>query len=103
MEFHPSPFNEKDLDSGKLLVQGASKDGLYPFPASSNKHSPRFALLGERASLQHWHSILDHPAFRLVSHIVSRFGLPVFKNKSELFCSACLSSKSKQFPFSPSI
>uniref|UniRef100_A0A2N9H9G4 Reverse transcriptase Ty1/copia-type domain-containing protein n=1 Tax=Fagus sylvatica TaxID=28930 RepID=A0A2N9H9G4_FAGSY len=35
-----------DLDSGKLLVQGASKDGLYPFPASSNKNPPRFALLG---------------------------------------------------------
>uniref|UniRef100_A0A2N9H025 Retrotransposon gag domain-containing protein n=1 Tax=Fagus sylvatica TaxID=28930 RepID=A0A2N9H025_FAGSY len=26
-----------DLDSGKPLVQGASKDGLYPFPTSFNK------------------------------------------------------------------
>ena len=100
MEFHPSLFNVKDLDSRKLLVQGMSKDGLYPFPVSSNKHSPCFALLGERASLQHWHSILGHLAFCLVSHIVSRFGLPIFKNKSELSCSACLSSKSKQLPFS---
>uniref|UniRef100_A0A2N9F894 Reverse transcriptase Ty1/copia-type domain-containing protein n=1 Tax=Fagus sylvatica TaxID=28930 RepID=A0A2N9F894_FAGSY len=47
-----------DLDSRKLLVQGASKDGLYPFPVSSTKNPPRFALLGERASLQHWHSRL---------------------------------------------
>jgi hypothetical protein len=100
MEFHPSFFNVKDLDSRKLLVQGASKDGLYPFPVSSNTNPPRFALLGERASLQQWHSRLGHPAFRLVSHIISKFGLPVFKNKSELFCSACLSSKSKQLPFS---
>jgi hypothetical protein len=34
MEFHPSLFNVKDLDLGKLLVQGVSKDGLYPFPTS---------------------------------------------------------------------
>uniref|UniRef100_A0A2N9GL63 Reverse transcriptase Ty1/copia-type domain-containing protein n=1 Tax=Fagus sylvatica TaxID=28930 RepID=A0A2N9GL63_FAGSY len=48
-----------DLDSGKLLVHGVSKDGLYPFPTSSNKQSPHFALLGERTSLQHWHSRLE--------------------------------------------
>uniref|UniRef100_A0A2N9HT95 Reverse transcriptase Ty1/copia-type domain-containing protein n=1 Tax=Fagus sylvatica TaxID=28930 RepID=A0A2N9HT95_FAGSY len=57
-EEYTSSESIRDLDSGKLLVQGASKDGLYPFPASSNKNSPRFALLGERASLQHWHSRL---------------------------------------------
>uniref|UniRef100_A0A2N9IRZ5 Reverse transcriptase Ty1/copia-type domain-containing protein n=1 Tax=Fagus sylvatica TaxID=28930 RepID=A0A2N9IRZ5_FAGSY len=31
-----------DLDSRKLLVQGASKDGLYPFPVSSTKNPPSF-------------------------------------------------------------
>uniref|UniRef100_A0A2N9GEU1 Integrase catalytic domain-containing protein n=1 Tax=Fagus sylvatica TaxID=28930 RepID=A0A2N9GEU1_FAGSY len=53
-----------DLDSGKLLVQGASKDRLYPFPASSNKQSPHFALLGERTSLQHCVKTptIPHPA-----------------------------------------
>uniref|UniRef100_A0A2N9H1B0 Uncharacterized protein n=1 Tax=Fagus sylvatica TaxID=28930 RepID=A0A2N9H1B0_FAGSY len=59
-EEYTSSESIRDLDSGKLLVQGASKDGLYPFPASSNKNSPRFALLGERASLQHWHSRLGY-------------------------------------------
>uniref|UniRef100_A0A2N9IVZ2 Reverse transcriptase Ty1/copia-type domain-containing protein n=1 Tax=Fagus sylvatica TaxID=28930 RepID=A0A2N9IVZ2_FAGSY len=44
---------------GSFWYKGRVKMGCIPFPASSNKNSPRFALLGERASLQHWHSRLE--------------------------------------------
>jgi hypothetical protein len=100
MEFHPSLFHVNDLALRCLLLHGPSKHGLCPFPFHSNKvfSSPR-ALVGERTSLTKWHSRLGHPAFRLVSSFISRFGLPIIGNKSEPACSACLSSKSKQLPF----
>uniref|UniRef100_A0A2N9HTS2 Reverse transcriptase Ty1/copia-type domain-containing protein n=1 Tax=Fagus sylvatica TaxID=28930 RepID=A0A2N9HTS2_FAGSY len=105
MEFHPSYFLVKDRLQGRPLLQGRSKDGLYHFPTTTNKgcsstfNSSTTAFLGERTSLHQWHSRLGHPAFRIVSAVVSRFGLPVSSNKNEQFCSACLSSKSKQLPF----
>jgi hypothetical protein len=100
MEFHPSLFCVKDLASRRLLLHEPSKHGLYPFPSHFIKvfSSPR-ALVGERTSLTNWHSRLGHPAFRLVSSIISRFGLPIISNKTEPACLACLSSKSKQLPF----
>ena len=102
MEFHPSLFCVKDLATTRPLLHRPSKHGLYPFPPFSSNHiSPR-ALLGERSSLTNWHSRLGHPAFKIVSQIVSWFGLPIFPNKPELACSACLSAKSKQLPFSHS-
>jgi hypothetical protein len=100
MEFHPSLFRVKDLASRRLLLQRLSKHGLYPFPSLSNKRSffPR-ALIGERTSFTNWHSRLGHPAFKIVSSIISRFSLPTVAYKNEPTCSACLSAKSKQLPF----
>ena len=102
-EFHPSLFRVKDLATRRLLLQGPSKHGLYPFPPLSTKRlsSPR-ALLGKRTSFTNWHSRLGHPAFRIVSQVISRFGLPTIATKSKPACSTCLSAKSKQLPFSQS-
>ena len=102
MKFHPSPFCVKDRATRRLLLHRPSKHGLYPFPPLSNKRifSPR--ALGECTSFTNWHSHLGHPAFRIVSHDISRFGLLTIANKSKPACSACLSVKSKQLPFSPS-
>ena len=100
MEFHPSLFRVKDLASRRLLLQRPSKHGLYPFPLHKHQNfsSPR-ALFGERTSLTNWHSRLGHPTLRVVSRIISRFGLPTLANKSEPACSACLSAKANNFPF----
>ena len=100
MEFHPSLCRVKNLATGRLLLHRPSKHGLYPFPPFSTTSAPfPHALIGERTSLNNWHSRLGHPAFRIVSSIISRFGLPTISNKSEVVCSACLSAKSKQLPF----
>ncbi len=57
-------------------------------------------MVGERTSVSKWHSHLGHPAFQVVSQIISRFKLPVVSNKVDNSCSACFSSKSKQLSFS---
>ena len=77
-EFHPKLFYVKDQATRKILLQGPSKDGLYPLPLfneriSFNKrlNSPS-AFVGERVPLPQWHSRLGHPSFRIVSRIVSK-------------------------------
>jgi hypothetical protein len=100
MEFHPSLFHVKDLATRRLLLHRPSKHGLYLFPPFSKSHFSPCGLLGEHTSFTNWHSRLGHPVFMIVSQIISRFGLPIFPNKTELACSTCLSAKSKQLPFS---
>jgi hypothetical protein len=64
MAFRPSCFRVQALDSGKTLLCGPSKDGLYPFPLLPSKASSSpTALFGERTSIHQWHSRLGHPAF----------------------------------------
>lgn len=77
IEFHPTCFRVKDLKSGKLLLQGPSKDGLYLWPSHVSQGSSSFALVGERVSLDKWHSWLGHPTFHVVRRILSSHHLPV--------------------------
>ena len=108
IELHPQFFNVKDQVTGRTMLHGPSRHGLYPFPFSINKHhqsnknSPT-AFVGEHVSYPQWHSRLGHPALRTVSRIISRFGLLVLPNSNKKFCSACLQPKSKQLSFSPSL
>jgi hypothetical protein len=108
VELHPQFFYVKDQATGRTLVHGPSRNGLYPFPFFINKHHQSnktpTAFVGEQVSHPQWHSRLGHPALRTVSRIISRFGLPVLpnSNSNKNFCLACLNSKSKQLSFSPS-
>uniref|UniRef100_A0A2N9IH96 Reverse transcriptase Ty1/copia-type domain-containing protein n=1 Tax=Fagus sylvatica TaxID=28930 RepID=A0A2N9IH96_FAGSY len=57
-EYH-GPDQIHALDSGKTLLCGLSKDGLYPFPLLPSKNpSTPTALFGERTSIHQWHSCL---------------------------------------------
>ena len=96
MEFHPSCFLVKDHPTKTLLLHGSSKDGRYPFTTKATSSSP-LALLGERASIDRWHSKLGHPAFKVVSKILSKFNLPVVRNNNGPM--SCPTSKSKQLVF----
>ena len=107
VELHLKFFNVKDQATGRTMLHGPSRNGLYPFPLfinnhhKTNKRSPT-TFVGERVSHPQWHSRLGHPAIRTVSKIISHFGLPVLPSSNENFCFACLNSKSKQLSFSPS-
>jgi hypothetical protein len=101
-EFHPNYFLLKDRRSKKLLLHGPNSHGLYQFPSFKHQ-TPPSALIGERVSLPQWHSRLGHPSLKLVRKILSSFQLPVSKSTITDPCSACLSSKSKQLPFSASL
>jgi hypothetical protein len=115
LELHPNLFNVKDQVTRRTLLQGPSRNGLYPFPSSvhrlnkSNAFNKRIAsphaFIGARVTIPVWHSRLGHPAFCIVFKTVSRFGLLVISNSisNKKFCTACLNSKSKQLSFSSSL
>jgi hypothetical protein len=65
IDFHPSCFFVKYLTTGKILLKGPLKHGLYSMP---HLLPPPTALVsfGARASLPQWHYRLGYPAFRLV-------------------------------------
>jgi hypothetical protein len=97
-EFHPSYFLLKDRRTGKLLLHGLNRHGLYQFFPSANKH-PRYAMVGDRVSAFQWHSRLGHPTWRIVHRVLSSFKLPVASSKESPVCTACLGAKTKQLPF----
>uniref|UniRef100_A0A2N9GUI4 Uncharacterized protein n=1 Tax=Fagus sylvatica TaxID=28930 RepID=A0A2N9GUI4_FAGSY len=71
VELHPNFFNVKDQATGKLLLHGPSRHGLYPFPFLINKSyksnknlgSPT-AFVGECVSPHQWHSSLLHCGYK---------------------------------------
>jgi hypothetical protein len=56
IEFHPTCFCVKDLKSGRLVLQGLSNGGLYPWPSRLSCSTSPSALIGERVSIDQWHS-----------------------------------------------
>ena len=72
---------------------------LYHLPATI---TTKQAFIGEKASLEQWHSRLGHPRERIVRSIISKIKLPfVHQNKSSI-CSYCQLGKSHKLPFSMS-
>jgi hypothetical protein len=96
-EFHPHFFCVKDPQTGTTLLRGQSKNGLYTLP--SIPPLTRFALVGERASLDRWHCRLGHPSLRIVSQVVRTNALATLKNKASTVCHACRLGKSHELPF----
>ena len=89
IEFHANYFCVKDETTGRLLLRGRCEHGLYPFPTSLPSRQSFQAFLGVRVPLDVWHCRFGHLAHRTVQRIISRFSLPVVKNKTNDVCGAC--------------
>jgi hypothetical protein len=101
-EFHLSYFVIKDSQTGIILHQGRTKDGLYHLLLSSGSSSVNQALVGDCTSPTSWHKHLGHLAFRTVHSVISQFQLPVHSNKASTPCKICPQAKGHQLPFSSS-
>lgn len=53
--FYASGFRIQDRKSGKTLLQGSSKNGLYTFPSVISPSTHATALIGETNSAETWH------------------------------------------------
>ncbi|KAF5464757.1 hypothetical protein F2P56_014809 [Juglans regia] len=100
-----SSFYVKDKHTGRILLQGRSKDGLYPINQNKiNKSSLLTAMFGVKAPVNVWYSRLGHASFSTVSPIVSNHHLPLLGSSSTTeVCASCQLGKSKQLPFKSSV
>ena len=89
IEFHPSFFLVKDRTTGRILMRGKTKDGLYSFSPSAPPPTSHQSFLSQRAPLNVWHCRLGHPSYQTVRYLVSKFSLPLSSNKTTGVCSAC--------------
>ncbi|KAI4353620.1 hypothetical protein L6164_002554 [Bauhinia variegata] len=71
IEFLPTSFHVKDLRTGKILLQGRTKDGVYEWPVSSPKSSSLVAFSSIKTTSSQWHHRLGHPSSAILRHIVS--------------------------------
>ena len=95
-EFHPSFFVVKDIQSGKELLRGPNKGGLYCLK-HTNSHSTPSVFIGKCSSFDTWHRRLGHPMMRIVHQVVSHNSLPL--KIKESFCSFCPLGKSHKLYF----
>jgi hypothetical protein len=97
-----SHFFVKDNLTGQILLQGPSRDGLYPISLSTSTPQVRkfAAFLGVTASSKTWHSRLGHPAPPIFNKIKQLAHLPVTGSTSHAsLCEPCQVAKSKCLPF----
>ena len=99
VEFHANYCVVKEEETGKQLLRGTVKDGLYLL---SQAHQPKVNI-GEKTNLNIWHQRLGHPNMRTFQSIISKYGLPTSSVNKSLSCDACMSSKSHRLPYSNSL
>jgi histone deacetylase 1/2 len=98
-EFHPSFFYVKNPSSGVILLQGPSKNGIYPPHTLTSPSTSPTSYLSKRVSVPQWHTRLGHPALRTAKAILSKFHLAVTNNKYFPVNHACQLGKSHKLPF----
>jgi hypothetical protein len=103
VEFLPSLFFVKDLQTGAILFQGSIKDGVYEWSAFKPQSPPLLAFSTTKTTCTTWHSRLGHPAFPILKHILTSSHLESSSSiTSDFSCNACLCNKSHKLPFSNS-
>ena len=99
IEFLPTAFLVKDIQTRTTLLKGNTKDGVYEWPISP----PLLAFSSRKTTLSEWHQRLGHPTFKILKQIVSKNKFDFSSSLSNNFpCNACLSNKSHKLSFSKS-
>lgn len=98
LEYHPSFFLVKDLDTRRTILRGRCRGGLYPFP-SLDSSSGKLALSVTKPSIIRWHDRLGHPSSVIVNKVLDKHSLSFSKESNREVCDACQLGKSYQLPF----
>ena len=97
IEFLPTAFLVKDIQTEATLLKGNTKDGVYEWPVSP----PLLAFSSIKTTLSEWHQRLGHLVFHILKQIVLKNKLDFSSSFSNNFsCNACLSNKSHKLSFS---
>ena len=93
IEFFPSCFKVKTLDTGKTLLQGSNDNHIYKIQSFNNPQVHN--VIHSKIS---WHHRLGHPTPRILQQIISTHRLPL-SNSEPFSCTDCLQNKSHRLPF----
>ena len=99
VEFHADHCIIKEEGTGRPLLKGIVRDGLY---MSNQFNNPPVAFAAKKVTMELWHQRLGHPHLKILRCIIATHGLPTFVYNKKSFCDACLSSKSHKLPYANS-
>ena len=96
VEFHDDYCIIKEEGTGRPLLRGTVKDGLYLL---NQENKPPIAYAAEKVAMELWHQRLGHPHFKILHHIITTYGLPTLAYNKSSPCDACSSSKLHKLPY----
>ena len=99
VEFYPTMFQVKDLNSGAQVIKGRTEDGGYVWPHRDSKTPSAFST-SLKCPLSIWHSRLGHPSISVLKSVVSSSMLSDSNSMSSFNCLDCSINKSHKLPFS---
>ena len=97
--FDAHSFTIQDNHSKKILYQGKTTNGLYPFHASTTTHissttSAAQVHIGTKVTNQLWHDRLGHPHNKTLQHALSNStSEPSCSHSTITLCEHCLKGK----------
>jgi histone deacetylase 1/2 len=101
VEFDADCCSVKDKMTGKALLRGRLKDGLYQLTGSDNKSNDPCAYISVKES---WHRKLGHPNNKVLDKVLKncKIKTPPSDNDHPTFCEACQFGKMHLLPFKSS-
>ena len=101
VEFLPSSFRVKDLQTWAILFHGCTKDDVYEWPTKSS--TPIIAFFSVKVTPFDWHHRLGNPFEPILRHLVSNYKLHLAYTLSPSFhYKDCYCNKSHKLYFSQS-
>nr|KYP50444.1 Retrovirus-related Pol polyprotein from transposon TNT 1-94 [Cajanus cajan] len=101
VEFHDVACFVKDKLTGRILLEGKIKDGLYQLPGgstSTNKRPHVFFSIKET-----WHRKLGHPNSKVLNEVMKLCNIEASPCENFEFCEACQFGKAHNLPFQNSV
>lgn len=86
----PTFYHVKDMQTGKILLHGPSRNGFYHFSSLSiSNNNGIFACIGAHVSDSILHSHLGHPSSSIFKFLVARNKLPISGKVTSEVCHSC--------------
>ncbi|KAG9449460.1 hypothetical protein H6P81_009425 [Aristolochia fimbriata] len=95
--FDSNGFRVQEANTGKLLLKGRSRNGLYVV----NHNASPSCLLSSVSDFSFWHRRLGHPGASVMRHVFRNLNIVVSDSPNDM-CHACRIIKSTTLPFSSS-
>lgn len=99
VEFDHDCCSVKDKVTGKVLLKGIRKDGLYQLYDATQTNKDACAYLSVK---ENWHRKLGHPNNKALDRVLKICNIKTSPSDQLEFCEACQLGKSHLLPFKPS-